>query len=87
MVPIYWGYVSTGRFVKTFVNADLVSGVLTVHHALQANAPHVLVRNNNNVQVTADAVTYADKNTVTINLTSFGTLTGTSTASVSEGGQ
>lgn len=63
----------------TFVNADLSTGVLTVTHNKGLSAPYSLivqVFNNSAQMIIPDQVTGLT-NTFTIDLTSYGTLTGT----------
>lgn len=73
---------ATGTFDvtrATFVNGDLTTGVLTVTHNKGLSAPYsvwVAVFNNNNIMIIPDTVTGAT-NSFTIDLTSFGALTGT----------
>ena len=63
----------------TFTNTDLVAGILTVTHSKALTAPYSLVIsvfNNNAKMVIPDDVTGLT-NTFKIDLTSFGTITGT----------
>ena len=63
----------------TFVNSDLVSGVLTITHNLNLSAPYpvfVVIFNNNGVQIAPDSVIGA-ANSVAIDLTTQGSLSGT----------
>ena len=63
----------------TFTNGTLAGGVLTITHGLALSAPYsviVVIFNNNNLQIIPDNVTGAT-NTVAVDLTSYGTLTGT----------
>jgi len=72
----------TGKSDKirgTFVNGDLVAGKLTVTHNFGLTAPYVvsvLIFNNSNEQIVPDGVVGAT-NSVEIDLTSYGSLTGT----------
>lgn len=69
----------TTRTVGTFTNASLSSGVLTITHSLALSAPYaisVVIFNNSNQQITPDNITGAT-NTVTVDLTSYGTISGT----------
>lgn len=61
----------------TFTSADLAAGVLTVSHGLLYQDVHVSVYNNSNKQVSPDDVTIINATTVAIDLSSWGTLTGT----------
>lgn len=63
----------------TFVNGDLVTGKLTVTHNLTLDAPYqrlVIVVDNNGKMIIPDDITFAT-NSFEIDLTSFGTITGT----------
>jgi len=63
----------------TFVNGDLAAGVLTITHSAGLAAPYsvmVVIFDNNNRQIIPDEVTGAT-NSVAVDLTSYGTLTGT----------
>lgn len=83
---ILWNCLSTNawtifnaRKAGTFVNGDLSTGVLTVTHGWALSAPYVVsvvVFDNNNQQIIPDVVTGLT-NSVTIDLTSFSTLSGT----------
>lgn len=64
----------------TFVNSDLSTGVLTVTHSKNLSTPFQLivqVIDNNRIRVEPDVVTFATKDAFTIDLTSYGTLSGT----------
>jgi hypothetical protein len=63
----------------TFVNGDLSTGVLTVTHSKALSAPYSVtckVFDNNAKEIIPDAITGLT-NTFTIDLTSYGTLSGT----------
>lgn len=63
----------------TFVNGDLVAGILTITHNLALSAPYVvnvIIFDNNNKMIIPDDVTGAT-NTTLIDLTTYGVLTGT----------
>ena len=60
-----------------FDNADLVAGVLSVTHNLNASPLHCTIMNNSNKIIYPDDVTFANVNSATIDLSSYGTLTGT----------
>ena len=69
------GTVTTG----TFANASLATGVLTITHGKSYSAPYpiiVVIFDNNNKQCIPDDVTGAT-NTVLVDLTSYGVLSGT----------
>jgi nitrous oxidase accessory protein NosD len=64
---------------QTFTNGDLVAGVLGITHDLVTSGNHpmnVVIFDNNNKQVIPDDVTGASQ-LLSVDLTSFGTLTGT----------
>jgi hypothetical protein len=68
-----------GDIVSTFTDADLTAGVLTITHNLDLDAPYpinALIFDNNSKQVLPDSVTGL-ANSVEIDLSSYGTLTGT----------
>ena len=61
-----------------FTNANLVAGVLTVSHGLnQLYIPAPTIYNNSNQVVFPLKITAVDVNTCTIDLSKFGTITGT----------
>lgn len=63
----------------TFVDGDLSTGVLTITHSLGLSTPFTLnltVADNSQKMIIPDDVTFAT-NTITVDLTSYGTLTGT----------
>lgn len=75
------GYVSvhggSAGYNDTFVDGDLSSGVLTVTHNLGQQLVHVTVANNLDEQIIPDDVTFDTTNQCSVDLTTFGTLTGT----------
>jgi hypothetical protein len=66
----------TSSYIYTFTNADLVAGLLTVSHLLGVKIVLVSVFNNNDKMVIPDDVTLVNTNTCTVDLTSYGTITG-----------
>jgi hypothetical protein len=62
---------------RSFVNADLSTGVLTVTHNLGHTYVQVCVSNNSSKVVIPDDITFSSSNALAIDLKSFGTLTGT----------
>jgi hypothetical protein len=62
---------------QSFVDADLTAGVLTFAHNLGQQYPAIVVVNNSGKQVIPDDVTFTNANSAAIDLTSYGTLTGT----------
>jgi len=73
-------------YQRTFINADLATGVLTVTHNLNSNYVIVAVYDNNSKQIGPDDITLTSVNALTIDLTSYGTLTGTWSCIVIEQG-
>lgn len=61
----------------SFTNATLVSGVLTATHGLGNQWPNVTIYDNNNRRICPDEITATSGTVVTIDLTTFGTITGT----------
>ncbi|HSG32662.1 MAG TPA: hypothetical protein VLB82_14090 [Thermodesulfobacteriota bacterium] len=64
-------------FRKTFVNADLTSNKITINHNLSTDYPVVVVYDNSNNYILPDEITYINSNSIQLDFTSFGTLTGT----------
>ena len=71
------GGLGTNGYARTFTNSDLVVGVLTVLHDLGAVVVESAVYDNGNNLVFPDSVTETDTNTLTVNLSSFGSIAGT----------
>jgi hypothetical protein len=61
----------------SFTNANLSSGILTVNHNLGQKYAIVQVFDNNDKQILPDYITLVTSNQCTIDLTSFGTISGT----------
>jgi hypothetical protein len=76
----------TSAHVRNFVNADLVAGVLTVTHSFGRQYIIVQVYDNDGLQITPDEIDLVNTTTTTIDLTSFGALTGTWTAVLLDSG-
>ena len=66
-----------GEFLRSFINADLVGGVLAVNHNLAQRYNSVTVYDNNEQIAVPDFVTAVDVNNMTIDLTTFGGIAGT----------
>ena len=64
-------------YAEAFDDADLTAGILTITHSLAANYPNVAIYDNVNDMILPDEITNTDSNTTTIDLSSFGTITGT----------
>lgn len=67
---------AAGVFRQSFTNASLTAGVLTVTHNLSQYCK-VAVYDNNNEEIIPDEVTASSATACTVNLVSFGTLSGT----------
>ncbi len=68
---------AVNSYKLSFVNGDLSVGSLTVTHNLNSKTVKVDIYDNNFKIVYPDEVTGTDVNTTTVNLASYGTLTGT----------
>jgi hypothetical protein len=66
-----------GKFPGLFTNATLVAGVLSVAHGLGNLAPVFVVTDQNGFTYVPDNVRATDANTLSVDLTTFGTITGT----------
>jgi hypothetical protein len=64
-------------FRASFTNATLVSNALTVTHNLSQQFVHVTVTDNNNKIIQPDDITMTSTSASTVDLTSYGALTGT----------
>lgn len=62
---------------RSFVNADLSTGSLTVTHNLGHTYVQVCVSDNNSKVIVPDDITFTSSTVTTIDLTSYGALTGT----------
>jgi len=67
----------TTAYTTSFTNADLSSGVLTVTHSLSTQFVLTVVYDNNNKQIIPDDVTATSTSACAIDLSSFGTISGT----------
>jgi hypothetical protein len=61
----------------TFTNATLTSGILSYTHSLGQQFNQVIIYDNNNKQIQPDDITATSTSVATVDLTSYGTLTGT----------
>jgi len=73
-------------FRQPFVDGDLSSGVLTVNHNLNSQYVSVTVYNNSGLIIIPDDVDAVTANQITIDLTSYGALTGTYQAVIIDSG-
>lgn len=80
----------TGSYTRSFVLGDLSVGVLTVNHNLGSKYVDVAVWDDGNYQVIPDEVVALTTNSLTVDLTSFGAISGTwhvnAVSSVESGG-
>lgn len=65
------------NYQTTFLNANLVAGVLTVTHNLGNQYPGVTVIDDTGKMILPDDVTYTSTSALTVDLTSFGTIANT----------
>jgi hypothetical protein len=70
-------WVGACTYLKTFTNGDLSTGKLTVTHNLNSTYPIVVVYDNNEKEIIPDDITYQSVNALEIDLTLYGSLTGT----------
>lgn len=74
----WFAQVAASSVSTSIINADLVAGVFTFNHGLNISDPlAVVVWNNNNKEIEPDEITFSDANNVLIDLSSYGTITGT----------
>lgn len=64
-------------FYQSFVNADLVAGVLTVNHLLGHKFAVIQVYDNNDDLITPDNINLVDNNNADIDISSYGVIAGT----------
>jgi hypothetical protein len=79
-----WETVSSGggggggaTYVTAFSNASLVAGILPVTHALNNRVAHVVIVDNNYKTIIPDEITSTGVNTMQVDLSSYGTISGT----------
>lgn len=75
----------SGPYTKSFTNANLSSGILSVAHDLSSEYVLVQVYNSSLNMIQPDFVQLVDSNDLTVNLSSFGTISGTWYLVVSSG--
>ncbi len=68
---------TTGTFTQSFTNADLSSGILTATHSLNTQYVLLMLYDNSGNVVQADEFTAISTTVLTVDLSSFGTITGT----------
>lgn len=64
-------------YTLAFTNASLSAGILTVNHALGVDYPDVAIYDNNKKWIIPDEVTSVTTNQLTVDLSSYGTISGT----------
>lgn len=75
-----------GGLTQTFVDGDLVSGgILQINHNIGQRVVFVDIYDNNYKKIEPDEITLTDTNNCSVDLSSFGTLSGTWTAILSIG--
>ena len=77
---------SASGYQKDFTYADLVSGNLPVNHGLSVKNNIVGIMDNNFQTILPDGVTFTDLNNLTVDLTSYGGISGTWNVAVTNGG-
>lgn len=77
---------SGSAYTMSFTNSNLSAGILTVTHNLGSKYCCVAVSNNNDKQVVPNEVTFTSTSALAIDLSGFGTLSGTWNVVVSYGG-
>lgn len=70
-------------YTDSFVNADLTAGILAVTHNLATQVVHATIYDGSNNQVTPDEITLVNTNSLSVDLSSFGTISGTWNVKVS----
>lgn len=71
------GVSGSASYSVSFTNANLVSGILTVTHNLNVSHPVVVIYDNNSNEISPDEIIYVSVNSIQVDLSSFGTLSGT----------
>ncbi len=66
-----------GTFRETFDNGDLAAGILTVTHSLGNKIAFCQIYNNSDKQITPDEITLVNTTSLTVDLSNFGTISGT----------
>jgi len=67
----------TSAYRTSFINSDLSSGILTVTHNLGQQIVLVQIYDNNNKKIEPDEITLTNSTSLLVDLTSFGSLSGT----------
>ncbi len=61
----------------SFVDGDLAAGIYTFNHGLSVQFLAISVYDNNDIEVTPDDITATDSDNAAIDLSSYGTISGT----------
>lgn len=64
-------------YAGSFTNSDLSSGVLTINHSLNSQYNIVQIIDNSGNNILPDEVTHTDANNTAVDLSSYGTISGT----------
>jgi hypothetical protein len=80
--PASPGISPLNAYSRTFVDADLAGGILTINHALGNALVDVTIRDNTGAMIMPDSNLIVDANNVNIGLASFQPLPGVWTALV-----
>jgi len=73
-------------YTTTFTNASLSSGILTVNHGLNSQYVIISIYDNNDYEVIPNEVIATSSGVATVDLSSFGTISGTWKVTVINGG-
>lgn len=65
------------KYKQSFTSASLSNGVITVSHNLNEDYPLVQIYNNNKNVIVPDAITSVTANSVSVDLSSYGAISGT----------
>ena len=68
---------ATASSAASFNNGDLSSGIYTFNHTLTSKYVAIAVFDNNDKEITPDEITASDTNNAAIDLSSYGTISGT----------
>lgn len=80
------GATGLGSYATNFTDGDLVAGVLTVTHSLSSDDVIIHIHDNNGKTIIPDDIDETSTNTATVDLTTYGTISGTWRVVVLAGG-